>query len=66
MSNIYIENGYANRSEYLHSLAEEYGVNLEMVLTAADLLGSSEDFDGLVSTLEDEREYFEAWLFEGE
>ena len=52
---IYEENGYANRRDYLQSLAEEYGLSYKEVSTIADLLGPSEDFDGLISTLEDMR-----------
>ena len=51
--NIYQENGYANRKEYLESLAEEYGVSLETVFSLASLLGRNEDFDGLISVLEE-------------
>ena len=51
--NIYQENGYANRKEYLESLVEEYGVSLETVFSLASLLGRNEDFDGLISVLEE-------------
>jgi hypothetical protein len=47
---IYTENGYANRTEYLNELREEYG-DLVNILTS--VLPSSEDFDGLVTALED-------------
>lgn len=50
---IYTENGYANRREYLDSLAAEYDVDKESVYMLASVLGKSEDFDGLVSALED-------------
>jgi hypothetical protein len=50
MSNPYIANGFANREEYLDSLREEYG-GLVDVLTS--ILPPSEDFDGLVTDLED-------------
>lgn len=50
---IYEENGYANRREYLESLAEEFDVPLGTVFTLASLLGKSEDFDGLINALED-------------
>ena len=50
---IYQENGYSNRKEYLHSLAEEYGVDISVVVQLASLLGKDEDFDGLVSSLQD-------------
>lgn len=50
MSNPYIANGFADREEYLDSLREEYG-GLVDVLTS--ILPPSEDFDGLVTELED-------------
>jgi len=48
--NIYEQNGYENREDYLNYLAEEYG---DLVYEVADLLGPEEDFDGLVTTMED-------------
>lgn len=51
---IYTENGYRNRKHYLEELSEEYGVDVGIVLTLADVLGPDEDFDGLVTTLQDE------------
>ncbi len=51
--NIYQMNGYNDREEYLSSLAEDYGVDLDTVKALADQLGPNEDFDGLVSQLED-------------
>jgi hypothetical protein len=53
---VYTENGYKNRKDYLDSLAEDYGVPLEIVYAAADLFGPEEDFDGLVTTIQDYRE----------
>jgi hypothetical protein len=50
---IYQRNGYANRREYLESLAANFGVDMSVVLTLASALGPNEDFDGLVSELED-------------
>lgn len=50
---IYQENGYKNRKDYLECLADDYGVDYETVVMFADLNGPSEDFDGLVSALED-------------
>jgi len=44
---------HANRSDYLASLAVDYGIDLATVTMMADLLGPSEDFDGLVSALDD-------------
>lgn len=51
--NIYEDNGYENRKDYLECLSEDYGVPLDVVLNLAGLLGKSEDFDGLVIALED-------------
>lgn len=50
MENVYKENGYENRKDYLNRLAEEYGRNVYFL---ADMLGESEDFDGLLTSLED-------------
>ena len=41
------------RKEYLTGLAEDYGIARSDVFMIADLLGESEDYDGLVSMLED-------------
>jgi hypothetical protein len=49
--NDYQSQGFTNRKAYLQSLAEEYG---DMVWPLASILGPSEDFDGLVTALEDE------------
>ena len=51
--NIYQENGYADRDDYLTCLSEDYGVPIEDVYCLAEMLGEHEDFDGLVSALED-------------
>lgn len=47
------EQGYDNLSEYLVSLAEDYGVPLSYVEQLADILGQNELFDGLVCACED-------------
>ena len=47
----YQENGYKNRYEYLESLREQYGK--EKVNALLTVLPPSEDFDGLVTELED-------------
>ena len=51
--NIYQQNGYADRDDYLNCLSEDYGVSIEDVYSLAEMLGENEDFDGLVSALED-------------
>ena len=50
---IYTENGYQSRRDYLKCLAEDHGVELSSVELLADLLGPEEDFDGLVSAVQD-------------
>ena len=47
---IYTDNGYADRKEYLDELREEYGESVDALIT---VLPASEDFDGLVISLED-------------
>ena len=53
---IYKDNGFKDRDDYLRSLSEEWGHDLNTVLHLADLLGADEDFDGLVTALEDYQE----------
>jgi hypothetical protein len=54
MENLYKElHDCENRSEYLKMLAEKNGIDIHTVYAIADMLGPSEDFDGLVSSLED-------------
>lgn len=50
---IYAAEGYESRRDYLACLADDYGVDLDTVLALAQVLGSDEDFDGLVSALDD-------------
>lgn len=52
-SSIYEVHGYKDREDYFQSLADEYGVPLDMVETVAETLGENEDFDGLVAALQD-------------
>ena len=49
----YSRHGYKDRADYLNSVAEERGVDPFLVNMMADMLGDSEDFDGLISGLED-------------
>jgi DNA-binding MarR family transcriptional regulator len=53
MDNIYEMNGYASRNEYLTDLADNMGLDRSIVSALADMLGENEDFDGLVTSLED-------------
>ena len=50
---VYTDNGYTSRKDYLTSLAEDYGVEYSTVAGIAVMLGSEEDFDGLINALED-------------
>jgi len=50
---IYQEYGFENRKEYLLDLADNMGLDPSIVFALADMLGSDEDFDGLVTSLED-------------
>ena len=50
---IYTDEGYTSRRDYLNNLAADMDVDINTVLTLASMLGSSEDFDGLVTALED-------------
>lgn len=49
----YLEYGAESRAEYLAMLADEYDVPLSTVRAMASVLGPNEDFDGLVTSLED-------------
>lgn len=55
--NRYAEFGHGTREDYLRSVAEDTGLDYETVLAVAEALGPSEDFDGLLSVLEDADEY---------
>jgi hypothetical protein len=51
MSNVYVANGFADRNDYLRDVAENYGFTFKTVRMLADMLGEIEDFDGLISHL---------------
>ena len=56
--NVYQREGFKNRKEYLENLAADFGLPEDVVFMTADLLGPSEDFDGLISSLEDAEHFF--------
>lgn len=56
MKTVYTDHGFDNRTEYLKELAQEY--DHAVVYALADMLGPEEDFDGLVTSLEDYAEGF--------
>ena len=58
MNTIYQNEGYDNRRDYLSAMAEDYGVDEDIVLGIAGMLGESEDFDGLISALEDANDLY--------
>lgn len=47
------EKGYNSLDEYLETLSEDAGADIETIYMMADLLGETELFDGLVSMIED-------------
>ena len=49
--NPYKDHGFENREDYLESLTLDY--DADAVYLLADLLGKNEDFDGLITMLED-------------
>ncbi len=51
--NIYQEHGYEDRTDYLASLVEDYNLDWDQVWVIAQVYGPSEDFDGLITALED-------------
>lgn len=53
MEDVYKENGFDNRNDYIVFLAQEYGMSFNEVFSLANLLGENEDFDGLLTALED-------------
>lgn len=53
MADIYIDQGFSSREAYLEDLANTYGVPLDTVMALANLLGPDEDFDGLITALEE-------------
>lgn len=53
IDNVYEMNGYADRQDYLDDLADNMGLDRSIVSALADMLGENEDFDGLVTSLED-------------
>ena len=56
MLNVYQAHGYDDRIDYLNALCEEYP--RDIVFALADMLGQTEDFDGLVTALQDYAEDF--------
>ena len=50
---VYQAHGYDSRADYIEALAEEF--DEELIVDAMAVLPPSEDFDGLVSELEDWR-----------
>lgn len=50
---IYEQHGFESRNAYLKDLADNNGVDVNVVHNLAFLLGPDEDFDGLVNEVED-------------
>jgi len=50
---LYHEHGVKCRRSYIAALADDYGVARVIAFAIADALGPEEDFDGLVTELQD-------------
>jgi hypothetical protein len=50
---VYTDNGFKDRESYLNYLSAEYGVELSIVMSLANILGETEDFDALPIEVED-------------
>lgn len=50
--NPYKAHGFTTRSAYLSSIAEKYDLPLSTVFSFAQMLGKNEDFDGLITEIE--------------
>ena len=55
---VYERNGYKSRADYLKTMSLEYGVDYASVCMMAEVLGPNEDFDGLISSLDDYLGFF--------
>lgn len=55
---IYQKHGYVDRDDYMYYLSEEYNVDIDIVYDMAAILGPDEEFDGLVTNLEDGEGYW--------
>ena len=51
--NRYKKAGYDTREDYLNDLAVRYNINPMIISGLAEILGDEEDFDGLISAIED-------------
>ena len=50
---VYTDNGFKDRNDYLNSLADDYGIDIGTVKDLASVLGPDDDYDALVTELED-------------
>lgn len=48
------------RTKYLRNLADDYGLDQTVVIELAHMLGEEEDYDGLVSAVQDYAYYLES------
>lgn len=46
-----------SREDYLKGVSKEYGIDPYIVSSIAEILGEDEDYDGLITTLEDNYDY---------
>ena len=50
---IYKDNGYSDRDDYFVNLSLQFNIDLSSVYALSEVMGANEDFDGLVSSLDD-------------
>ena len=50
---IYQKEGYESKDNYFETLSEEYDIDKSIIYALSDLLGSNEDFDGLICSIQD-------------
>ena len=55
---VYVSKGYKDREDYLNSLADDRGIDRITIGMIADMLGESEDFDGLITALDDFEDFY--------
>lgn len=60
----YQQEGYDTRAAYLRGLADAYGMTPFEVESIADVLGETEDFDGLIAALEDFQDMTDSVYFQ--
>lgn len=65
LNRVYVQNGFPDRKTYLQSLADYFGLPLDMVVSIANKLGATKDFTALLDECAKENQRIEtAFAFE--